>query len=595
MIHIGKVFKSKHAQNLVERTFLLPNSKSLNSFSYDCDIEHDLYGILEIAKEHQIVLLSDEPGMGKSTSFRMLHLKLQQKQTFNWIVFIDLKEHYKSYQVDKKITSKFESRNEITNFFCEKILNIQSFEAQVFKSVFDNNRVVFLMDGLDEICPTYKNFIFNLMSAIKRLSKNQLWISTRPHLASEVENIFQPLTLRLKSFTKKNRHDFFRNILTRNSKPQNIENKLKEVGGFFDKLESNSRCDSSSNPLVYRLIAEICSYNFKPMNTNLFTVYNEFTNKMIEKCMNKGPESWKFLKKSLEHSHIEKFYQKIAFQVCFAFENHYEFFEDFFFLMVITPPLEDIARVGLMFPDCFGRFHFLHRNFANFFVAKIFYETIFAPERILAEEELEAITELIVGALGCKIGSKSNMIGIFLENALESFEANFDLGRVQISKKLCKKILDFDTIANLINEGSIKLIKTICLHLGSDCKKMLLEKSSSGRNLLMVALDSQATGFIDQFLSLVRNFFTLDDLRNMFFELDQFNINVIHCAALNECTEVFGFLIRQIDSFISRDELRKLLLQKNFFGETVIQSALKLNRDLGSVLETILKIFSKLQ
>lgn len=133
----------------------------------------DLDEVLGFAEKIDAVLLSGEPGIGKSTSFEMIRLKLKRKHPNRWIVFVELNKHHKAFQAVKNFRN-FKTCEDAINFFERKILEIYDFEAQIFKKLFITGRVVILLDGLDEICPSYKNFIFDLMFAIHKLSNNQL-------------------------------------------------------------------------------------------------------------------------------------------------------------------------------------------------------------------------------------------------------------------------------------------------------------------------------------------------------------------------------------------------------------------------------------
>lgn len=170
MISLGKNLELKNPETLVERKFLTSNSRPIEYASENYDIELDFDGVLAFLGENQTILLTDKPGMGKLTTLEMLQTKLQAKYPTSWIVFMDLKSHFKAFH---KTRFGFDSREQLLNFVTLKILKIESFEAEVFTYLYNENRVVFIFDGLDEICPTYKEFIFGLMSDIQKSSKNQ--------------------------------------------------------------------------------------------------------------------------------------------------------------------------------------------------------------------------------------------------------------------------------------------------------------------------------------------------------------------------------------------------------------------------------------
>lgn len=236
---IGDDQGEENFDNLINRIFVSTHSKE----------EYDIRSMLAFVKQHQTILLSDEPGMGKTIAFDMLKSKLKTNYPFHWVVLIDLKQHFTAFEDNNKVTKKFDSSVEVCEFIKKMILKISDFDDQVFEELFKSKRVIFLIDGVDEISPSFKTFVVRMMNAIEKLTFNQLWISTRPHLLEELESNFHSVTFKLKPFTYKNRKEFFKKFFnSKNKSEQVIEGTLLEIDEFLRKLKCNNGKNSVTNP-----------------------------------------------------------------------------------------------------------------------------------------------------------------------------------------------------------------------------------------------------------------------------------------------------------------------------------------------------------
>lgn len=78
IVSIGKFENHENNEKLLERMFLPPFAEKLEG-SEDYNIEYDFESITGFTETNQIILLADQPGMGKSTTFKMLLSKLKDK------------------------------------------------------------------------------------------------------------------------------------------------------------------------------------------------------------------------------------------------------------------------------------------------------------------------------------------------------------------------------------------------------------------------------------------------------------------------------------------------------------------------------------
>lgn len=429
LIAIGKEINFKEIGFYFERKFLpYPLIRDEKHFA----IIYDIHELLSLTKDKQAILFFDEPGFGKSTELKMMTKRLKNKFQSHWVVFIDLKEFYETYERDGSDLIKFNDQEAIVNFLCENILQIDGFDADVFRNLFRTDRVVFLMDGFDEIAPSYKDFVAKLLKRIRETSKNTLWVSTRPHFQQELSNVMSsPLIFNLEPITYYNRMQFYEKFLMSKTKTSKNDLKLclERFRDFLKSFESNM--NFIENPLILKMVVEIFAQNpdLDSSKLNKYSIYEQFTTMMVKKCVLKGPEAIASVANQVGSLEMVEFYQKQAFELLYPINaykddknppHYYHQINELVnscFRSVKTPSVDDIARVGLMYVSNSGKFFFLHRTFAEFFIPKFIFDTISGNKNRPPEQ-----VKLIVEAFAQVILDLKLVMTIFLENALESFD-----------------------------------------------------------------------------------------------------------------------------------------------------------------------------
>lgn len=575
----------------VERKFLLQNLDEI--WNVDADNKLTFDEVVTLIKDVKIILLFDEPGAGKSTEFKMIASRLKEKFPAYWIVLMDLKEHFKVYQKDEKISYHFNDAEHITIFLCDKIMKLKNFEASMFTHFFDDNRVVILMDGFDEICPSYKRFIMNLMIGIKQQSRNQLWISSRPHLVEELqEELGDLFAIKLQPFSRDNRKEFFAKCFDNS---EDGESKLNEIENFLTSLVNNSwLSDSFSNPLLLKMIAELFEEdeNFELSMSSMFSVYDHFTMKIVEKCMDKGPEARKNIVNSCGNSRVVEFYQTNAFHTMFRRFDVNDVIVSvrklcqISFKTTAVPSVDDIIRAGLMYSDGSGSFHFIHRTFAEFFVAKFIFETIFL-QRFRNNEKLEACMEVLGLVLIKEYWYK--MIKIFLDNAVQSLEASDLCANDSLSlcaSKVLKAANYRSFMHDLIADGCWNLIRTVSNLLLQNSSTVWLEKHHNGNNVLMTAARYQSINFEKVWLFL-SGILEVDVLKMMLTDLNRNHQNTFHVALEYKNVNIFQFLLKKAENLLNKELLQDCLTSTDNRGFTVFHHALDCPGDFGMIYELI--------
>jgi hypothetical protein len=65
-----------------------------------------------------------------------------------------------------------------------------------------------MLDGFDEISPSYKQTVIGLTQALRQTAVEQLWVTTRPHLREELEDKLQQLSYTLEPFSEEDQVEF---------------------------------------------------------------------------------------------------------------------------------------------------------------------------------------------------------------------------------------------------------------------------------------------------------------------------------------------------------------------------------------------------
>lgn len=204
----------------------------------------------------KVILISDIPGMGKTTQFQMISADQKIKNNKNFVVFWKLKMFVRCYQND----SNFNDIKEIFDFLCLKVLNFDGFNAQVFKEMFDKGRVTFFVDGLDEIDSSFIKFIVNTLSALNRHKMNDIFISTRPNDESEnyLKQTLNAVVYQLEPFSREEKVEFCIKYL----ESKNLENTvateeiIDKVIRAVNKIENTWGC-TRSTPLLTQMVSDL--------------------------------------------------------------------------------------------------------------------------------------------------------------------------------------------------------------------------------------------------------------------------------------------------------------------------------------------------
>lgn len=493
---------------------------------------------------HKTILISDSAGTGKSTSAAQLARDLKLLKRISWVVFIDLKEHTKTLARDEQCIDRF--------FFSADILKLNSrFEEKLFGEFYENKKVIFIIDGFDEISPNYKEVVIKIMKTIKK-SENYLLVTTRPHYVEELGKELNPKIVKMMEFSGNDQIDFLNYYWQKKS--DNSDFKLK-IEDFLDKLkESSESSDFFSCPIHIHMLAECLLdtdwsklENFK---LNRYSLYRSFLGKQLEIWIQKGPLAiGDNAIIQLSSTNLSQKFQRIAFEQVF---NAKEILN--LKLPKISEKINDemIARVGIVAFGLSRSLEFSHRTFAEYFISDyIFNETFIKNSQS---------SQLFIVSM---IRKDFVQMRYFLNDRLQIGDEKFE------TKTLAKHVKKF-----LIGDKKI----------GACCQHIFFQNNMRDTNFLHHIVKEKQLSLLAFVLQ------TLKFDSNLKLKLVK---EVLHEAV--GCLKVFKALWGCVESFVGSESFgdvqKSLLFSKNQKNDSILSYVVALEKsDADKVTQCILDI-----
>ncbi|KAG5666719.1 hypothetical protein PVAND_014732 [Polypedilum vanderplanki] len=343
--------------------------------------------IVDEVKETKLFLLTDHAGAGKSTTMRKLCIEVKQRFENFYVNFIDLKQHLEVFE-------KFEiSNNEGTTLdlqfeILKEILKpSDDFELSILKRSFKSNQVILFFDALDEIAPKYENFFIQLIKNIKRLTKNQQWIATRPQFIKRLKDELEHKAYKLLPLDEAKTKEFIQTFAKSQNIDQNLLTKIKNITENLNFID---------NPLMLKMIVDLhFAEKLTIENFNRFSLYDAMVDSKRKILTKKGEVAnfdttnetnltlWKVhhifaLKTIFPSEKFEDFLESIDEEKIFIKFDEFQIFE--LWSDDKSNWKDAIARCGFLtvhnwdsrneYPE------FVHRTFAEYFVAKFIIDLI---------------------------------------------------------------------------------------------------------------------------------------------------------------------------------------------------------------------------
>ncbi|PSN55708.1 hypothetical protein C0J52_09025 [Blattella germanica] len=367
--------------------------------------------------EDRVLLITAEPGMGKSTLLTHLTKQTQIRHPNIWVVRIDINYH-----------SKLLHRIKLDGFTDNDAIELLSSAAGINGShciglasnlfrhcCFSTGNMAVLVDGIDEVSPSYFNEVIKILIVLSKTKISKIWLTSRPFLKSELEYALGITSYVLKPFNKedqikflvkfwKNRFFSIDTSLLSRIATHSLEQLSKHLNG--------NEIDFLGIPLQSLLLAEIIEKRLQAdgfnvvidsRSLNLLILYDLYVDKKwqiyLQEKKNSDITNVNVIldEKDLYDIYIRN--HEVAAMVS-IFENE-ELKElqssivDSQWITFLKKIERGEEKTGMILRSHMGRPIFVHRTFAEYFAAKWFYNNFHSCKAFLRQRIFEPRFQVI--------------------------------------------------------------------------------------------------------------------------------------------------------------------------------------------------------
>ncbi|KAJ4448420.1 hypothetical protein ANN_10436 [Periplaneta americana] len=340
----------------------------------------------------KIVLVSAEPGMGKSTLLTHLAHDTKFSDPSTFVLRVNLNDHSR-YLFENNV-SHDDDVNTALNFLtsCANVCTSEhELETGLLKhSLLYTRNLVVLLDGFDEISPTHAKTTASLIRILSKTEVRKLWVTSRPVMRSYLQKEMNVLSLILQPFSERDQKLFLRRFWK--SRRKDIDDSiLNTFVKMFIEITSKTLHDKNMAgiPLHTVMLAEAyekiligynCSGNIiMPEKLDLLELYETFVEKKFHiYCKEKNNmdttkagvnDDLEYMRESFMNNHMKcaltMFFRHTQFHSLLDKRSEIEL-ESF-----ISRIKSGKEKTGIIVEvNAEGIPHFVHRTFAEYFVAK---------------------------------------------------------------------------------------------------------------------------------------------------------------------------------------------------------------------------------
>ena len=402
--------------------------KYIDVHKHHCFAPSHLDKLLEQAQDKRVMIIADKAGMGKTTVLTHLSKCIKQKYPTHWLVRIDLNNYANLLETQKGKTMVEEW---VLEFLSLVVLKLEShLEKELFEKFFKGNevnKVVVMVDGFDEISPDYKKTVFDMLQVLRQTSLEQLWVTTRLHLREELEDSLQQLSYTLQPFCEFEQVEFLKKFW-----PQNLKLGVKNphrlqayAEALIRKLAQSIRDkdkEFTGIPLQTRMLAEVFEKRFEtfylsensepelPHKLDLLCLYEEFIKRKYKITETQAVKMTATDQRNVYLNCIHLHHKLVALEALFPEHEVTVTFQQIYGDYALSP--EELARIGIAQRNSEGKPQFIHRTFAEYYVAD-FLKSHLAKET----KQISQVQELLLDEV--LLRRDSHVIRAFLDELLE--------------------------------------------------------------------------------------------------------------------------------------------------------------------------------
>lgn len=231
------------ARYFINRTFLREMEQTEDDRGDNGKI-HEFFSQESIYEvEEKVVSIADGAGMGKSTVLAKLAVDIKERDPHLWVVKINLSDYTKALKDSLRNNRKTISVTELLDSQeATKLSN--RLERLLFAT---KEKVILMLDGVDEISPDYTDLILSLLRECQQADNfAKIFITTRPHVTRDIEEILTVVSFTMLAFTQDNQVDFLTRYWMHNL----------ELDG-----SNKSKCGQYAEALIAKMSSWIQSYH----------------------------------------------------------------------------------------------------------------------------------------------------------------------------------------------------------------------------------------------------------------------------------------------------------------------------------------------
>jgi ankyrin repeat protein len=344
--------------------------------------------------KERVTIIADTPGMGKSTILTYLAAQEKASNPALWVIRINLVDH-----VNLLDTMNFHNEDQVIDFLSDtEKLKTELEKKLLHHRLSQQDKIALLLDGFDEISPTYKGKVIQLLRILKKTPLDKIWITTRPHMQHELEDKLQVFSYVLKPFSPKDQERFLKEFWKKHLNLRSINEQLLDVyTQELIELVTRSIRDREKAftgvPLQTRMLAEAFQEDFKKFNVStekgsklpekldLLDLYQRFIQSKYKIFYEeKKKDNINNPAQTLPNEIFEKIanqkHCRLAWDTLFHDKVEFDANEDTFLQELLSSVSdEELSRIGIV-QVINDKPNFIHRTFAEYFAAQWFVDEL---------------------------------------------------------------------------------------------------------------------------------------------------------------------------------------------------------------------------
>ena len=236
-----------------------------------------------IAGEGRIILVTDDPGMGKSTLLSHLAKETRERHPEIWIVRVNI-NNYTRVLLELKANGCDE--NGVIKLLTEaaKIKETDGIqlEGRLFNYTYSSTgNMAVLIDGVDEVSPHYTEEVIQVLKILSKTKIERIWVTSRNSVKGRLESEFQCQSYSLVPFSEEDQKNFLVKYW-KETCPDILEDHLENLANRVVKLSTEHRSLQDKEfmgiPLQSLLLAEMFEEYLKQYSTAATVELPEYIN-----------------------------------------------------------------------------------------------------------------------------------------------------------------------------------------------------------------------------------------------------------------------------------------------------------------------------